>query len=123
MTNAFRQVPPSRPAAAETYVPAAAKARFISLIPDRVAELDALIEHFSTRGQAPEVLLRMAEATHKIAGTAATLGMARIGALAAKAETDLRRGLAAGTEPVALLRASRATLETLMDEMEDVFMA
>lgn len=72
--------------------------RFISLLDERLDELEILREQIE-RGQNPEEALKQIQfIVHKIGGTASTLGFPETGELAVRAENAIIRNLSSGGE-------------------------
>ncbi|MBL4750033.1 MAG: Hpt domain-containing protein [Amylibacter sp.] len=72
--------------------------RFISLLDERLDELEVLREHIDQGKNREEALKKIQFIVHKISGTAGTLGFPETGKLAARAEDAIIRTLASGGE-------------------------
>lgn len=72
--------------------------RFISLLDERLDELEVLREHIDQGNNREEALKKIQFIVHKIGGTAGTLGFPETGELAVGAEDAIIRTLASGGE-------------------------
>jgi HPt (histidine-containing phosphotransfer) domain-containing protein len=95
---------------------AAVKKKFVSTIPDRIIEMDSLLQMLDTPASAEQVCREIHVRAHNIHGTASTLGFIRMGVLASQLENFIAKIIAAGL-PNDLSFVSEL-LDNLLEEME-----
>ncbi len=72
--------------------------RFIGLLDERLDELEVLRTRLDQKSEREEVLKQIQFITHKIGGTAGTLGFTETGDMAIRAENAIITNLASGGE-------------------------
>jgi HPt (histidine-containing phosphotransfer) domain-containing protein len=97
---------------------APARARFRELIVARVLSFESLRQQAASGEDARQALTGISDLAHKISGTSATLGFARLGALAATVERSIAEGRRKHVPPAQVLAVVDPLLESLLDEME-----
>jgi HPt (histidine-containing phosphotransfer) domain-containing protein len=117
----FAGLSPDWPPAATRPVFAAATLRFIEMIPHRIGKIEGLVEDINAKQGSPAKLAEIADVAHQLAGTAATLGMPRIGTLSENVEKRIKDGLRASQSPQSVLARVGPTIETLLDRLEDAY--
>lgn len=101
---------------------AGATLRFVEMIPQRIGTIERLVEDISLNHGSSGDLADIADVAHQLAGTAATLGMPRIGTLSENVEQLIKESLDSSQSPQSVLVRVRPEIEALLDALEDAFL-
>lgn len=88
--------------------------RFLTLLDDRLDELEILRGHIDQQERRQEVLQRTQFIVHKISGTAGTLGFVEIGKLAAKTEETIIQFLS-GKSPHPTFESTKQVIDCFIE--------
>jgi HPt (histidine-containing phosphotransfer) domain-containing protein len=95
------------------------RAKFISLLDDRLDELECLREQIDHEDKRQNALYHIQFIAHKIYGSAATLGLTDVGQSAAKTEETIIQYLI-GIDPIPTLEETKNIIDSFLDKTADV---
>jgi HPt (histidine-containing phosphotransfer) domain-containing protein len=97
----------------------AIRSKFISLLDDRLDELECLREQIEHEDQRQNALYNIQFIAHKIYGSAATLGLTEIGQLASETEEMIIHYLIE-IDPIPTLEDTKNIIDSFLDKTADV---